>query len=230
MKRTRWIPFLTLALACASLTPLPAAAPSAAVAEPDWVSVVGLYPQPGTADALQDLGVVIWLQRSRTRVDVARARAESHPSIGCFAQVLNRTFDVASFPLTEALLDRARGDLAPILESLKGTFARPRPFQVFPAVAPVVATDDSPSYPSTQAAVGVLFARILAQFDPAAGEALLERGRQLGDDRVMAGVHWPSDAEAGQRLGRAFATWWIGQPGNRQLIVEACAQEWRGRP
>ncbi|BDU74202.1 phosphatase PAP2 family protein [Mesoterricola silvestris] len=221
MQRSHLVPFLTLALACAALAPLPAATP-------DWVSVVGLYPQPGTPDALQDLGVTMWLQHSRTQADVSRALADAHPGIGCFASLLDETFDISAHPLTEALMAQARGELLPILESLKGTFDRPRPYQTFPAITPAVPLEATPSYPSSHAAVGVLYARILAQFVPAHGPALLERGRQLGDDRVMAGVHWPSDVEAGQRLGRAFANWWISQPANRQLIVEACGKEWRG--
>ena len=50
----------------------------------------------------------------------------------------------------------------------------------------------------------------------------------LKADRVLAGVNWPSDVEAGQRLGRKFADYWINQPGNRQAIKDVCCHEWRG--
>jgi membrane-associated phospholipid phosphatase len=43
----------------------------------------------------------------------------------------------------------------------------------------------------------------------------------------MAGMHYPSDVDAGQRLGKAYATWWISQPQNRQRILEACGAEWK---
>ena len=65
-----------------------------------------------------------------------------------------------------------------------------------------------------------------AQFRPADGQAIRERGALIGNDRAMAGLHWPSDVQAGQRLGRAYATWWINQPEHRQLIVAACGAEW----
>ena len=51
------------------------------------------------------------------------------------------------------------------------------------------------------------------------------RIRPQGDDRAMAGVHWPSDVLAGQRLGQIFAAYWLGLPENAQMIQDASA-EW----
>jgi acid phosphatase (class A) len=35
-------------------------------------------------------------------------------------------------------------------------------------------------------------------------DAILARGRQIGDDRVIGGVHFPSDVEAGRTLAQAI--------------------------
>jgi acid phosphatase (class A) len=64
--------------------------------------------------------------------------------------------------------------------------------------------------------------------DPAHGEAILARGRLVGFDRVMGGVHYPSDVEAGQRLGEALAGVWLQDPARRQRVEEVRAAEWRG--
>jgi len=198
----------------------------AAAADPDWNAIVGPYPQLGTPTAQGELAVMVWLQHARTQRDVARAQGERHPDLGCFWDVLPVQPSLISRPMTSALLDQARSDLLPIVRALQDQYARPRPFVTFPALMPAIAPPSSPSYPSGHAAVGMVYAQILAQFRPASAEPIRERGRLLGDDRAMAGVHWPSDVDAGQKLGRAFATWWIGQPGHRAAIVACCAAEW----
>ena len=38
---------------------------------------------------------------------------------------------------------------------------------------------------------------------------LMELGGQIGNDRVMAGVHWPSDVEAGRKVAAAFVAAWL---------------------
>lgn len=224
-----------LVLVCATLLPLAAEPP--VVHEPNWMMVVGPYPQPGTPTAQAEVAILSWLQRSRTPVDVQRALAEAHPSLGCFAPALGAApgvardpapgLSLADYPKTQALLASARTDLMPILTALKNGYARPRPYLAFPALTPAIPEEDGPSYPSGHAALGALYAQLLAQFVPDSRDALAQMGALLGTDRVMAGVHWPSDVEAGQRLGRKFAWYWINQPENRQAIKDVCCQEWR---
>ena len=171
--------------------------------------------------------IMEWLQHARTQKDVARAQGENHPGLGCFWDVLPADPSLVSRPITVALLDQARRELQPIVTSMQNLYARPRPFVTYPGLTPAITpVSTTPSYPSGHAAMGVVYAQILAQFRPASAEAIRERGRLLGDDRTMAGVHWPSDVQAGQHLGRAFAAWWINQPENRAAIIACCAAEW----
>jgi acid phosphatase (class A) len=59
----------------------------------------------------------------------------------------------------------------------------------------------SPSYPSGHATVGAMNAVLLAQMVPERRDALFARGWAYGDARVISGVHFPSDIEAGRILG-----------------------------
>jgi acid phosphatase (class A) len=227
MKLLKWSSLLSLAVAGASFAPLCAA-------EPDWLTLVGLYPQPATVTAQSEVAIMLWLQNVRTTEDVARAQQETTPSLGCFADAIHmgatatatpQPIEIGDFPRTAAILEQARQDVTPVLEALTNTFLRPRPYIAYPAVVPVLPEPASFSYPSTNATLGVLYAQILCQLDPADQAALNATGNLLGTDRVLGGVHYPSDVVAGQRLGKAYATWWIDQPGHLALFQAACG-EW----
>jgi len=233
MKMFQTSSLLSLALVSLSFAPLRAG-------EPDWLTVVGLYPQPGSVTGQSEQAILLWLQKARTNQDVVRAVSENHLTFGCYAADIHlpaassdpsvsagaRPIDLRDFPRTEAVLEQARADMAPALDSLQATFSRPRPYVLNAALTPALPAPASFSYPSTHAAVGALYAEILRQWDPADQDAFRATGTLIGTDRVLGGVHYPSDAEAGQRFGRAFATYWIDQPEHLKLIQTAC-EEWK---
>lgn len=70
-----------------------------------------------------------------------------------------------------------------------------------PCTAPSAASTFSPSYPSGHATVGAMMAILLAGMVPERREALFARGWDYGAARVVSGVHFPSDVEAGRVLG-----------------------------
>jgi hypothetical protein len=89
---------------------------------------------------------------------------------------------------------------------IKDANDRLRPFVQHPIlVIPLFTTGDF-SYPSGHASGMELQARILAELFPKKREALLQRARQIADGRVVAGVHYASDTEAGLTLGDLHVT------------------------
>jgi acid phosphatase (class A) len=44
---------------------------------------------------------------------------------------------------------------------------------------------------------------VLSKLDPSRKELFMKRADQIAADRVLAGVHHPSDIEAGKKLGDA---------------------------
>ena len=46
-------------------------------------------------------------------------------------------------------------------------------------------------------------ALILAEINPAQKEAILQRGFDMGQSRVICGYHWQSDVDAGRLAGSA---------------------------
>jgi acid phosphatase (class A) len=100
--------------------------------------------------------------------------------------------------------------LAPLARSFASTRLRsapapvqagPRPPRDSPCTAPTADPVYSPSYPSGHATVGAMMAILLAQMVPEQRSALFARGWDYGEARVISGVHFPTDVEAGRVLG-----------------------------
>jgi acid phosphatase (class A) len=101
--------------------------------------------------------------------------------------------------------------LAPLERSLASTLLRsapapastgsPPPQVDSPCSAPAAETSYGPSYPSGHAAVGAMLASVLARMVPEQRAALLAFGLEYGNARVIGGVHFPSDVEAGRAIG-----------------------------
>ena len=220
-------PLLAIILSLgASGAPLLAQAPTTLVQAPGYAALVGAFPQPGSDGAKADEAVLMWLQRTRTPEEVLRAQSEVVPHLGLFSAVMGRELESGQCPLTAALARQAEADLRKVTGALKLAFARPRPYAVMPQLSPAVHREPSLSYPSGHSAWGMVEAAILARLEPAQAPAIEARGRLVGYDRALAGVHYPSDVEAGQRLGQAFAAAWLADPANLARLEEARAAEW----
>lgn len=192
----------------------------------DWAAFIGPFPGPGTEAAKEDAAILLWHQRTRTQAEVQRALSEVKLGLGAYLGALGTAPDGAMLPKTAALLDQVGRDLKAITDAVKNGYARPRPYLSDSRVIPAIERESSPSYPSGHATRGMAFALVLAELVPARREALVERGRQVGVDRVIGGVHWPSDIEAGQRLGAALVEAWLADPANRRKVDETRAAEW----
>ena len=68
------------------------------------------------------------------------------------------------------------------------------------------------SYPSGHSIRATLFAEVLASLLPQDRDALIARSQQVGWDREIAGVHFPSDIFAGRVLGHALANALLANP------------------
>ncbi|UPT62167.1 MAG: phosphatase PAP2 family protein [Hyphomonadaceae bacterium JAD_PAG50586_4] len=139
-----------------------------------------------------------------------RAQALADNAIDPFAafdSVLGETFTSANFPATTALLTRAGRAAGYAGEPVKFRDQRPRPFvtdsSIIPCIPDEPALRASFSYPSGHAALGFAWALVLAELVPTRADAIIERGRDFTWSRVVCGVHYPSDVEAGRTVAAA---------------------------
>jgi acid phosphatase (class A) len=135
--------------------------------------------------------------------------------------VLGDRFAEKSLPVTARLLKDAAGDVKVFTKLAKAKWERKRPPVVDDRIKPCVAMEENGSYPSAHAARGVVWSRILAEMFPDKKEQLLARGKLMGQDRVIAGIHFPSDVDAGQKLGEAIADQMLKNPAFQTELAAA---------
>jgi acid phosphatase (class A) len=65
---------------------------------------------------------------------------------------------------------------------------------------------------------------VLCELFPARKEILLAKAERIGQDRLLSGVHFPSDIEAGKKLGQAIFDRLIQSPAFKADLAAAKAE------
>jgi len=118
--------------------------------------------------------------------------------------------------LAVAFATRAAKQVAGATNAPKTHWGRARPYVDYPGVERLGdVAPDSPlaiaggferahtSYPSGHTAFGTACAIVLAQMVPEQRAALFARARLYGESRLIVGAHFPTDVDAGRRIGTA---------------------------
>ena len=204
-----YLPARFIAADAAAAAPVPAydaagAVPRAAKAyylSSDQVATDNFQSPPaaGSAEAQADLATVLQWQKNRTPAQCAAAKAQSGLSYDAFFGA------VSPFPsplpsAAAAFFKRVISDSGAADGYLKDLYQRPRPFQQNSSVNPCLGKVGGYSYPSGHATASHLLGRILADLAPQQASTFMAYADQAALNRVIGGVHFPSDIEAGKRL------------------------------
>jgi len=126
-----------------------------------------------------------------------------------YACALGRPIDARALPKTYRLLQRIELDARTVGTPPKEHFNRTRPLIGDDRPVCIKREDwmrTNASYPSGHAMAGWAWGLVLGELAPAKASGLLEAGREIGDSRVICGVHYQSDVEAGRMLGAAMVS------------------------
>jgi membrane-associated phospholipid phosphatase len=117
-----------------------------------------------------------------------------------FSPAAGRIISVEATPALARLLTRMRGDVAAAVNAVKPIYARKRPFLIDAGAVcqPRAALEGSFDYPSGHTSWGTAVSLILAELMPDRASALLTRGRDYGDSRIICGAHNASAVAAGR--------------------------------
>lgn len=181
-------------------------------------------PALGSAVDQADLLITLSVQASRSEDQKNEALRDRKYSIKLVTDVIDADFE-AKYPDVFKVLANADIDSYFVNTMIKKANARLRPFVQHPTlVLPLFDVGDF-SYPSGHASGTELQARILARLFPKEKDALLNRARQIADSRVVAGVHYASDTEAGLALGDLLLTEIEAQPRFQKDMDAAVAKD-----
>ena len=116
----------------------------------------------------------------------------------------------------------------------KQHYQRKRPSQIDPSVKAVIEVPTTPSYPCEHSVTAAAAAHVLAYFFPGQGDSILDLAKQAAQSRIDAGVQFPSDVDAGWKLGEAVAMKVIeqakddGSGGQWAGTLNTDPKRWRG--
>ena len=80
-----------------------------------------------------------------------------------------------------------------------------RPNMLDPSITPLFAVPAHPSYPSNHSTLSTARCEVLAYLFPSHAEFIRTVGKEAGDSRIWAGIHYEMDNKAGVALGKAVA-------------------------
>src|ERR1700722_5519184 len=187
----------------------------------DFASILSPPPSMDSDQTITELYHIVQLQETRTPEDVARIKSEANLTVWVYSNVLGSWLHADNRPATGKFLGEVLRETGAITKGAKTFYGRKRPFQIDARVKPCIEVDSSPSYPSGHSDAATVFGLVLSEMFPDQRDALIARSRQIGDDRVLAGVHFPSDVEAGRTLGVAIFKQMDADPDFQEQLRQA---------
>lgn len=202
----RYLAALTIFVVCANGTCFAEGLVFLSPQRVDLLKFLSPPPAPQSEAQKRDLAAVLEVQKNRTPELIARAVADNALSIFRFDDVLGPNFAPERLPVTVEFFKRMHADARTILNATKETWNRPRPFNISEEVNPLGEKPRTAfSYPSGTTIFGSLTAIVLANMVPEKRAELFARGAEYSANRVVLGIHYPSDIEAGRIAGGIMA-------------------------
>lgn len=157
-------------------------------------------PVAGSMQQEADIAAVLSWQNKRTEADCAkssRTAAETYDSFWA----PKSPFPEPLPSEVKAFFERLASDLEAAVNIMKNRFQRPRPFMAYTEAMPCIKKSKGFSYPSGHTVFSRVFAGVLTAIVPERKVEFFAKADEISRDRVIGGVHYPSDITA----GKAFA-------------------------
>lgn len=154
-------------------------------------------PKQGSAALKAEVVELFEFQKNRKSEDCDQANIERLASLASFFGANGSPISKSDLEQLTTFFKQIRVDVAFVVRKLKHDFARKRPFLELAGLEPCLPKEVGESYPSGHAALSKIYALILGELYPNHRTFLESRAKEIADHRVLAGLHYRTDVEAG---------------------------------
>lgn len=195
-----------------------------------------LPPYPAKGSAAEAADIAAWREALKNENTPRWRQALADDPVGLkdgltqFQCALGVTLNKENAPTLLALLGKAQLDTHWAVDKAKAHFKRPRPFADDPkaalclAIPPEARAKASTAYPGGHSTLGMTWGLILAELAPDRSVQLMDRVHDYSHSRLVCGLHFPSDLEAGHMLGAGLVARLHAEPAFRADLEKARAE------
>jgi acid phosphatase (class A) len=170
-------------------------------ADVDLIQILGPPPTEDSPAGKADLQAVLAAMNARNDDEIKRVQADDERTVFRFADVMGPNFRTESIPFATQFFHHVYKDGNAATLAVKAYFKRRRPFVVDPRIKILVVQPQDFSYPSNHSTFAFETGILLAAMVPEKASEIFARAADYAHHRVVAGVHFPTDVEAGRISG-----------------------------
>jgi acid phosphatase (class A) len=210
MIRSATVAFVLLVLASPGVS---GERPYVTAADLDLTAFLPPPVKAGTEGDRAQQNAVLDAQRVATDDRIALARADAEETVyDMYARTFGPAFNAENLPKMTHLFARVGESEDAAVDPAKPFFDRTRPFLASADIKALVKPSKSGSYPSGHATRVTAVAVILTHMLPERRDVIWARAKEYAESRIVGGMHYPEDIDAGYRAGSALATAIMASP------------------
>ena len=173
-------------------------------------------PAPDSAAQKEDLAAILAWQKKRTKADCAKADITAGLTYDSF-WATDMIFPQPLPDEVKKFFDRLSSDLESAVTNMKNRYRRARPYKAYPGLAaPCINKSRGYSYPSGHAVFSRVFADVLTDIVPERKAGFFVIADEIARDRVIGGVHFPTDIAAGKVFADMYHAELLKSPAYRK--------------
>lgn len=148
----------------------------------------------------KEVEYIVNLQNDPDLNEVEEAFEEIHLKPEMLSQFVIKELDRAEFPALYKLLDRTHQTSKVVTSNAKTYWDMKRPYMATTKIKALIAAHSNPAYPSGHTSGSYTLARVLSMVYPDKKNEFLNRAKEIAEHRILVGMHFPQDIEAGKQL------------------------------
>lgn len=184
----------------------------------NWRELLGPPPEVGSNEEHDEFLYLMNLQDTRSEQDCKLAASEEDVTLKAFFGSVLSKFEMVKF---QASWLKYLVKVGLPTHEAKKYFSRVRPFNRYTQIDPCIKKPSGDtSYPSGHTSLSRVMAYVLALEEPDRAEQFFKRAKVVAFNRMLGGVHFPSDVRKGQVLADYLAKKYFAHDKNFKRILK----------